>query len=98
MRIYHPDSPASHSIPPETAQERFHCISAAYDILRGKSTTASALARENASLRHKYNRRAEMWRSRPELDPSLDERWKDRAIVGFVVIVSANEPRGTRSY
>ncbi|KAF9517140.1 hypothetical protein BS47DRAFT_1254928, partial [Hydnum rufescens UP504] len=35
VKIYHPDSAQSHSVPPEIRQARFNSISSAYDDLRG---------------------------------------------------------------
>jgi hypothetical protein len=36
VRVHHPDAATARSISPQVAQARFHAISAAYDILRGK--------------------------------------------------------------
>ncbi|OSX66257.1 hypothetical protein POSPLADRAFT_1094466, partial [Postia placenta MAD-698-R-SB12] len=37
VRIYHPDSPVSRTVPPATAHARFQAISAAYAALSGKA-------------------------------------------------------------
>jgi DnaJ-class molecular chaperone len=39
VRTYHPDSPASHALPSSVRHARFHAVTRAYDILRGRSNT-----------------------------------------------------------
>ncbi|KAH9988567.1 hypothetical protein BJV77DRAFT_929202, partial [Russula vinacea] len=36
-RMFHPDSPASQALPSSVRHTRFHAITRAYDILRGRS-------------------------------------------------------------
>ncbi len=37
VRVHHPDSPASQTLPSSVRHTRFHAIAKAYDILRGRS-------------------------------------------------------------
>ncbi|PFH45555.1 hypothetical protein AMATHDRAFT_158745 [Amanita thiersii Skay4041] len=42
VRIYHPDSPHCRSVPPSERRNRFQLITAAYDMLRGKTQFGAA--------------------------------------------------------
>lgn len=97
MRVHHPDSPSGRDLSPALRHKRFQSITAAYDILRGKSNGAGtpvdiyraeierrrrARAAYEASRGYRPTRpRAETWSA------SADERWKDRVIlfVGLMV-------------
>ena len=90
MRIYHPDSPVSRPLPAAAAQARFQGITAAYDALRGKAHAAAGVAAARNDL---HNVSSALWRAkqrrRAELGGGgLDERWKDRLLLGAVVLVS----------
>ncbi|EIW59934.1 uncharacterized protein TRAVEDRAFT_28849 [Trametes versicolor FP-101664 SS1] len=91
VRVHHPDSPSGRDLSPALRHKRFQSITAAYDILRGKSNGAGtpvdiyraeierrrrARAAYEASRGYAHTRpRAETWSA------SADERWKDRVIL-----------------
>lgn len=88
VRIYHPDSPIARNYPAEMAQARFHSISKAYDLMRGKS----AITGEVLTNRERH---ADPARFRPKVrrhphfdETAGDERWKERILFGATVIVS----------
>lgn len=90
VRIYHPDSPVSRPLPSATAQARFQSITAAYDALRGKKPPpgeSSSGARVDTHSVGAAAWRARM-RRRAELNTGLDDRWKDRLMLGTVLMVS----------
>ncbi|TFK54253.1 hypothetical protein OE88DRAFT_1600073, partial [Heliocybe sulcata] len=89
VRMYHPDSPLSRSVSPETAEARFHAISAAYKILQGKSMDPGS---PDIGLRQDYhNLSTAIWkerqRRRAELKVGMDDKWKDRLLLGSVLLV-----------
>ncbi|OSC99424.1 hypothetical protein PYCCODRAFT_1373338 [Trametes coccinea BRFM310] len=99
VRIYHPDSPSARAggIPAETAHARFQAIAAAYAILTGKKP-ASALdgsgtgeGFDGAPRPTYHDLSSAMWRARQrrraELSVGLDDRWKERLMLGAVVVV-----------
>ncbi|GJE95845.1 DnaJ domain-containing protein [Phanerochaete sordida] len=93
VRIYHPDSPVSRPLPPATAQARFHAISAAYDALRGKRPLASDPDEPQRARTDYHDLSTAMWRAkqrrRAELHVGMDERWKDRLMLGAIVLAVA---------
>ncbi|KAI0930526.1 hypothetical protein AcV5_007215 [Taiwanofungus camphoratus] len=95
VRIYHPDSPISRSAPPDTAHARFQAISAAYATLSGKAQGASTVDSSSSTegVRPDYHSLSTaMWRARQrkraELDVGMDDRWKDRMMLGAIILVS----------
>ena len=99
VRIYHPDSPAARAggVPPETAHARFQAISSAYAVLTGKKPVASidggdageGFAGKARASYHDLS--TAMWRERQrrkvDLDVGLDERWKERLMLGAILVV-----------
>ncbi|KAI0780291.1 hypothetical protein C8Q74DRAFT_1169424, partial [Fomes fomentarius] len=96
VRIYHPDSPVARAggVSAETAHARFQAISSAYASLSGKKLAATLDGTDpegfGASTRSSYHDLSTaMWRARQrrraELDVGLDERWKERIMVGAVL-------------
>ncbi|EIM82682.1 uncharacterized protein STEHIDRAFT_124054 [Stereum hirsutum FP-91666 SS1] len=95
VRIYHPDSPVARAYPPHVSQERFHAISGAYNVLRGRPASSPHSGPSEGGdgrVRDWHNLSTEMWKVRQrrkahaELNVgAVDERWKDRA---FVVILA----------
>jgi curved DNA-binding protein CbpA len=94
VRIYHPDSPISQAtdVSPDIAEDRFHSITAAYDILRGKRPFEGGSDEPQSRGRHAEAamvkarmvaraRRAEF------LETGGDERWKEWIFVGAIVLV-----------
>ena len=104
VRIYHPDSPVARAggVPPETAHARFQAISAAYAVLTGKKTATSFDGGEaGESLTGKarasyHDLSTAMWRERQrrkaDLDVGLDERWKERLMLGAILLVRLHGP------
>jgi hypothetical protein len=97
VRIHHPDAPSSRALPAELAQSRFHSITEAYDILRGAkagfgSGSIPGESTTQRAAREARNLQAAIWRAkqakRADLDiGETDDRWKDRLMIGFVVLV-----------
>lgn len=84
VRIYHPDSAVARHYPPEESQARFQAISRAYDILRGKASSSG----EPVEATHKVDPiRWSARARRPHFDDTAsDERWKERVIMGAVLL------------
>ncbi|KAF8629840.1 hypothetical protein AX15_003206 [Amanita polypyramis BW_CC] len=95
VRIYHPDK-AGPSVVPDIAHARFQAITAAYDILRGKSGAAvdgtsggpSAWAREGGYPTAAAWRAASQAKRAQELysGGKIDDRWKDHVFLSAVVL------------
>ncbi|KAG1813736.1 hypothetical protein EV424DRAFT_52395 [Suillus variegatus] len=87
VRIYHPDSAVARHYPSEESQARFQAISRAYDILRGKASVSG----EPVEAAHKVDPIRWSTRSRrPHFDDTAsDERWKERVIMGTVLLTLA---------
>lgn len=86
VRIYHPDSAVARHYPSEESQARFQAISRAYDILRGKTSSG-----EPVEVTHKVDPIRWSIRSRRPYfdDTASDERWKERVIMGTVLLALA---------
>ncbi|EIW63200.1 uncharacterized protein TRAVEDRAFT_114217 [Trametes versicolor FP-101664 SS1] len=104
VRIYHPDSPVASAggISPEIAHARFQAIASAYAVLSGKKP-ASSLDGSNAgegpmaaSRATYHDLSTAMWRARQakraELDVGLDDRWKERMMLGVILLVRLRDP------
>ncbi|CAL1711592.1 unnamed protein product [Somion occarium] len=96
VRIYHPDSPVNRMVSPAIAQARFQSIGAAYDVLRGKGRATGSDPDDPASsggVHDYHDLSTAMWRAkqgrRADLNGGIDERWKDRLILGGVVLTIA---------
>jgi hypothetical protein len=95
-RTFHPDSPASQGLPSSVRHARFHAVTRAYDILRGRSNAHLGHDVYNAELsrrRHQhYHRQANYQRATPESAEAegADDAWKDQVIiiVGLAVRIS----------
>jgi hypothetical protein len=92
VRVHHPDSPAARDVPSDVAQARFHSITAAYDALRGGTTGAFSPERARAEAR---DLNAAIWRAKQARKADLnvdvvDDQWKDRIIIGFVLVVGCS--------
>ena len=100
VRLHHPDSTHSRLLPPAERHARFQAITAAHDVLRGKSPSSPSVldpyreeAREVFRRRQFYgaqrDRRAEyMHASGLEWAASADDRWKDKLIILVGLMVS----------
>ncbi|EPQ57517.1 hypothetical protein GLOTRDRAFT_137826 [Gloeophyllum trabeum ATCC 11539] len=91
VRLYHPDSPISRTVSPESAQARFHAISAAYKVLRGKTVDPSS---SDINVRKDYHDLStaiwkEKQRRRAELKVGVNDQWKDRLLLGSVILAVA---------
>jgi len=95
VRTFHPDSPASRVLPSSVRHARFHAVSRAYDILRGKSharlgqgctddvyTTELARRRRQQAQRQAHRGRAAPgYASEAEATSTADDAWKDQLII-----------------
>ena len=91
VRIYHPDAPASRTLPPEKAEARFHAITAAYDALRGK-TPLSESGEPLPRRKDYHDLSTAMWRIKQQRKAELpinliDDRWKDKLMLSVVFLV-----------
>ena len=90
-RTFHPDSPASRTLPLSVRHSRFHAVTRAYDILRGRSNAhlgrgftddiySAELARRRRQHAHRY---AYYQRAAPESAEAggADDAWKDQVII-----------------
>ncbi|KAI0076370.1 hypothetical protein K474DRAFT_1262397 [Panus rudis PR-1116 ss-1] len=101
VRIYHPDSPLSRTLPPSQAQARFQSISAAYDALRGKRLlpNGETVTSTGNPANDFHNLSSALWRAKQRerrrrgaelgVGRGIDERWKDRLFVGAVLLTIA---------
>lgn len=95
VRVYHPDSPFNRTVSPATAQSRFQAISTAYDVLRGKARLTPSGDSEPIEKRTSFHEISKaMWKSkqrrRAEFEGTIiDERWKDRFIIGALFLTVA---------
>ncbi|RDX39833.1 hypothetical protein OH76DRAFT_515569 [Lentinus brumalis] len=100
VRIYHPDSPAARAggVSPEAAHARFQAIASAYAVLSGKKPAASLDGADSegfgtGSRTSYHDLSTAMWRAkqrrRAELDVGLDDRWKERLMLGAVLLAIA---------
>ena len=93
-RTFHPDSPTAHALPVSLRHARFHAITMAYDVLRGKShphlyhgSADTPYAAELARRRRQHaQRQAYHRRAAPEFAGAggmdgADEAWKDQVII-----------------
>lgn len=101
VRTFHPDSPASRALPSSVRHSRFHAVSRAYDILRGKSharlgqgrtddvyTAELARRRRQHAQRQAYSGRAAPgYASEAEFASAADDAWKDQLIIVVGLIV-----------
>ncbi|TFK66164.1 hypothetical protein BDN72DRAFT_161147 [Pluteus cervinus] len=107
VRIHHPDSPHSRLIPAAERHSRFQSITAAYDVLRGKtsgafgsSSSGDHYAEEVARRKRAYwaqrARTAEFtqYAQHGEWSASADDRWKDKIIliVGILTLALGIAP------
>jgi DnaJ-class molecular chaperone len=95
-RTFHPDSPTSQALPSSVRHARFHAVTRAYDILRGRShlghssddVYAAELARRRRqhARRQPYHDRVKPKSAEAEMS-GIDDAWKDQVIivVGLVV-------------
>ena len=92
VRIYHPDSPIARVYPPEVSEARFHNIATSYDVLRGRRTTVDP--NSPGGMPHPRVDLHALWRAKQchRHDPMepVDDRWKDRIILGSLFLVRRN--------
>jgi DnaJ-class molecular chaperone len=94
VRVYHPDSPASQALPSSVRHARFHAVTKAYDILRGRSNAhrGHSFAEDvfNAELarRRRQHARRQAYHQHPTSETAeaggmsgADDAWKDQVII-----------------
>jgi hypothetical protein len=91
-RTFHPDSPAAQALPATVRHARFHAVTRAYDVLRGKKHSLTA-DDESAELARRRRQR-QVYRQRAAADfaeaagvGGADEAWKDQVIIVFGLAV-----------
>jgi hypothetical protein len=94
-RTFHPDSPAAQALPATVRHARFHAVTRAYDILRGKPHSLTADDDAGAELARRRRQR-QVYRQRAAADfaeaagvGGADEAWKDQVIIVFGLAVRA---------
>ncbi|KAF8653232.1 hypothetical protein AX16_004061 [Volvariella volvacea WC 439] len=102
VRVHHPDSPHCRSLSPEVRHARFQSITAAYDVLRGKTRAQSMkdpymeeVERRKRAYYARHNRRAEYAHyTKHDWSASADDRWKDKLIlvVGVFTLAAGLAP------
>jgi len=102
VRSHHPDSTHCRSLTPSERHARFQAITAAYDVLRGKSSSTEAydpymeeVMRRKRYYQAHYSRRAQhAGPQRTEWPTNADDRWKDRVIilVGILTLAAGVAP------
>ena len=103
VRLYHPDKPGL-PVSPEVAHAQFQAITAAYDVLRGKTLPGSAPSPSGSKAADTTYRSTAAWRAvrqrRQELYNSgaADESWKDKIIILGVVGVCSTFLFGVQSF
>jgi hypothetical protein len=89
-RTFHPDSPASQALSSSVRHARFHAVTRAYDILRGRSNAHLGNDLYNAELsrrrqqhvhRHVYYQRASSESEEAGGMNGADDAWKDQVII-----------------
>lgn len=91
-------------LPSATVQARFHAISKAYDVLRGKSRLLPSGDTEPVQRRTDYHELSTaMWKAKQRKKgdlsfgaPVISDRWKDRMMLGAVIFVSSPRLRACR--
>lgn len=93
-RTFHPDAPAAQTLPATVRHARFHAVTRAYDVLRGKphslSTTDGDVDAELARRRRQrqvYRRRAAADFAEAAGVGGTNEAWKDQVIIVFGLAV-----------
>ena len=94
VRTYHPDSPASQALSSSVRHARFHAVSKAYDILRGRSNThlghnftddvynaELARRRRQHARRQAYHQHATSENAEARGMSGADDAWKDQVII-----------------
>ena len=90
-RTFHPDAPAAQALPATVRHARFHAVTRAYDVLRGKPHTSLddggtytaelARRRRQQAQRQAYRRRAAADFAETVGVGGADEAWKDQLII-----------------
>jgi hypothetical protein len=104
-RTFHPDAPAAQALPATVRHARFHAVTRAYDILRGKphpfgadddGTELGRRSRQHAQRQAYYRRRAAADFAEAVGVGEAGEAWKDQVIiiVGLAVRISSFFLRG----
>ncbi|KAI0035892.1 hypothetical protein K488DRAFT_24049, partial [Vararia minispora EC-137] len=94
VRVYHPDSPLTRFLPPETVQSQFQAISRAYEVLRGKRPDDTGNGEDGtveAARQRAKDLSTAMWKvqmaRRADLEATFDDRWEGRFVVGLIACV-----------
>ena len=93
-RTFHPDSPAAQTLPATVRHARFHAVTRAYDVLRGKQHSLSITDDDVDAELARRRRQRQVYRQRAAADfaeaagvGGADEAWKDQVIIVFGLAV-----------
>ena len=94
-RTFHPDAPAAQALPATVRHARFHAVTRAYDVLRGKPLPFAAdddgteltQRRRQHAQRQAYRRRAAADFAEAAGVGGAGEAWKDQVIIIFGLAV-----------
>ena len=93
-RTFHPDAPAAQKLPATVRHARFHAVTRAYDVLRGKPHSLSAVDDDVDAELARRRRQRQVYRQRAAADfaeaagvGGADEAWKDQVIIVFGLAV-----------
>lgn len=94
VRTYHPDSPALQALPSSVRHARFHAVTKAYDILRGRSNThlghnfADDVYSDELARRRRQHARRQAYHQHSTSENTqaggmngADDAWKDQVII-----------------
>ncbi|KAN0129370.1 hypothetical protein V8E53_012860 [Lactarius tabidus] len=87
-RTFHHDSPAAQALPATVRHARFHAVTRAYDILRGKPHSLAADDDGAELARRRRQRQVDRKRAAADFAEAAgvggtDEAWKDQVIIVF---------------
>ena len=93
-RTFHPDSPAAQTLPATVRHARFHAVTRAYDVLRGKPHSLSITDDDVDAELARRRRQRQVYRRRAAADfaeavgvGGTNEAWKDQVIIVFGLAV-----------
>ena len=93
-RTFHPDAPAAQTLPATVRHARFHAVTRAYDVLRGKPHSLSITDDDVDAELARRRRQRQVYRQRAAADfaeaagvGGTDEAWKDQVIIVFGLAV-----------
>lgn len=109
VRTHHPDSPASRTLPPSVRHARFHAVTKAYDMLRGRPkahlghnsaddvyNAELARRRRQHARRRAYHQHSTSENAEAGCMNGADDAWKDQVIIVVGLAVRLRIPSSRR--